>query len=201
MIVLLSINTTLAAPYLYAPTNTPLEWKCSPYLNGNKTFIANQTIIFTGLACPKDARVVLYECAANCLEKTLVVQGNKIKGKLAEFRNYSIDRRYYYNCITCKDPSKNGVPIITTPESIIRIQEGKTVNLKASCRDQDGDRTFLSYSGWMNSNVKEIGYDEQGIHSVNIECLDEFGFLTKETVTIHVTNRNRPPTIEEITTS
>ena len=200
LIVLLTASATFALPYLHAPTTVPQEWKCSPYLNVNKTFIAKQTTIFTGLACPKNAQVVIYECSQNCLEKTLAAKGPKIEGRLAEFRNYTIDHRYYYDCITCKDPATNQDPVITTPNRIMSIQEGKTVTLSATCTDPERDRVFLSYSGWMNTPSRLTTYDDEGTHSVNVECLDEFGLLSKQTITINVINRNRPPVIETIFT-
>lgn len=92
----------------------------------------------------------------------------------------------------------NRAPIISGAEDMT-VQEGETVKLNPKTTDPDGGTVTLTYSGWMTTNTKEVGYDEQGMHTVTITATDNDGATAKKTITITIENVNRPPQIISIT--
>ncbi|VVB80775.1 Cadherin-like protein [uncultured archaeon] len=78
-------------------------------------------------------------------------------------------------------------------ESPITVSEGDTVTLNPEITDPEGDEFRVSYSGWMNSNTKTTGYDDQGDHIVTITARDTAGNEAKLDVKIVVNDVNRPP--------
>ena len=78
----------------------------------------------------------------------------------------------------------NRKPVITNFNDITAY-EGDTITLNPSISDADGESLTVTYSGWMDSNSKQTGYDDSGAHSVIVTAFDGIDNSTKEiTVTI-----------------
>lgn len=92
--------------------------------------------------------------------------------------------------------SKNKPPVIEI-EDAIEAAEGDTVTLEPVVTDPDGDETSVTYTGWMTSNTKDIGYDEAGNKKVIITASDGANTATKEVI-ITVADTNRPPEIQSL---
>ncbi|MFC1741963.1 Ig-like domain-containing protein [Nanoarchaeota archaeon] len=75
------------------------------------------------------------------------------------------------------------------------VEEGKKIQIRPVCTDPDGDKVTIKISGWMTSDEKNIGYDDEGKHTVTVTCTDPDGDSDKETITITVVDVNRPPTL------
>jgi hypothetical protein len=87
----------------------------------------------------------------------------------------------------------NRAPDITL-ESPITANEGEMVTLSPVITDPEGDQFTVAYTGWMNSNSKQTGYDDAGNHKVNITATDNAGNKATLEVIINVADVNRPPT-------
>lgn len=87
--------------------------------------------------------------------------------------------------------SLNKPPVITGVEDMT-VKEGETVTLNPEVTDPEGDKVTVTYSGWMTSNTKKVGYDEQGEHKVTIKATDGVNTATKK-ITVTVEDVNRPP--------
>jgi len=119
------------------------------------------------------------------------------------------DAGTYDDVIQCKDPigaidtknvkinvaDVNQDPVISELKSEVTVYEGETVTLSPKCVDPDGDTISIKFSGWMTQNTKSTGYEDAGDYSVKVTCADSKGRSDEESVTVHVLNRNRPPTI------
>jgi len=92
---------------------------------------------------------------------------------------------------------KNRPPMIELND-VLEAKEGETFTLSPTITDIEGDEYEVIYSGWMNSNTKEIGYEEEGEYKVLVTAKDESGKTTKE-ITIKVLNTNRAPILNDIT--
>lgn len=90
----------------------------------------------------------------------------------------------------------NRAPVITL-DSPITANEGDLVTLNPSITDPEGDQFTIAYSGWMNSNSKQTGYDDAGNYKVNITATDSTGNKAALEVIINVADKNRPPTFGE----
>ncbi|RLE44319.1 hypothetical protein DRJ22_06045 [Candidatus Woesearchaeota archaeon] len=88
--------------------------------------------------------------------------------------------------------SLNKAPVIEIA-SIIVAQEGDTLTLEPEITDLEGDKFTVSYSGWMTSDTKKIGYDDAGEYDVTITAKDEKGHSSSKTIKVIVENKNRPP--------
>jgi hypothetical protein len=86
----------------------------------------------------------------------------------------------------------NRPPVIEL-ESPVEVSEGETVTLEPVITDPEGDEVRVSYSGWMNSNTKAAGYEDQGEHTVVISARDTAGNEARLEVTVVVGDQNRPP--------
>lgn len=90
----------------------------------------------------------------------------------------------------------NRAPVITL-DSPITANEGDLVTLSPSITDPEGDQFTVAYTGWMNTNSKQTGYDDAGNHKVNITATDSNGNKASLEVIINVADVNRPPTFGE----
>jgi len=90
----------------------------------------------------------------------------------------------------------NRAPVITL-ESPIIATEGDLVTLSPTITDPEGDQFTVSYSGWMNSNSKQTGYDDAGNHKVVITAKDSANNEATLEVIINLADKNRPPTFGE----
>ncbi|HSU72290.1 MAG TPA: Ig-like domain-containing protein [Candidatus Binatia bacterium] len=93
--------------------------------------------------------------------------------------------------------SANSAPTISGPESV-NAKEGDTVNLASlyTVTDADKDPVTITYSGWMTSATKQLGYDDAGSHDVVITASDKVNDPVKKTITVVVADANRPPTFD-----
>jgi hypothetical protein len=87
----------------------------------------------------------------------------------------------------------NRAPVITL-DSPITANEGDLVTLSPSITDPEGDQFTVAYTGWMDTNSKQTGYDDAGNHKVNITATDNAGNKASLEVIINVADVNRPPT-------
>ncbi|MCX6708797.1 MAG: hypothetical protein NTW67_04095 [Candidatus Woesearchaeota archaeon] len=86
----------------------------------------------------------------------------------------------------------NKAPVIEL-ETPITIMEGDVVTLNPAVTDPEGDEFRVTYSGWMNTNTKTTGYDDQGDHIVTITARDTAGNEARLDVKITVNDMNRSP--------
>ena len=93
--------------------------------------------------------------------------------------------------------TKNKAPTIELEEPI-EAKEGTTLVLQPLVTDLDGDQVIVTYSGWMDSDTKEISFGEKGLHEVVITASDGKAVTSKE-VTVSVVATNREPLLADIT--
>ncbi len=91
---------------------------------------------------------------------------------------------------------KNQPPVIELEEPI-ETTEGETLTIELTTSDPDGDTVNVTFSGWMENNTKEVGYDDAGNHKVVITATDGKATTSKE-VFVVVGNANRAPELEEL---
>lgn len=189
------ISFVLADPTLVSNNDVPDDFMCSNHLFSSKEFRANATFIHVGLVCPDIAQINLYELRDSDIFTPFnyITSSYVVDGKYADFDDFEIDMRYYYECYTCKDPQLNKFPIITAEN--VRVFEGEEVVLNAKCTDEEIDHVTLTYSGWMSENTYSTSYEDQGVHLVELTCTDDFGGISSKTVTVTVIDVNRPPQI------
>jgi hypothetical protein len=117
------------------------------------------------------------------------------------------DAGAYYSTITVSDGKvevvkkvkiivepKNNKPVLEFIPSIT-VKEGETVALSPKATDKDVQRLTYSYSGWMTSQTKEVGYNEEGEHIVTVSVTDGISTVSQD-VKITVIDVNRPPEVE-----
>ncbi len=86
---------------------------------------------------------------------------------------------------------RNRPPVIKAMEPLF-IDEGKTLRLVPVVTDPENDNLTITYTGWMQRSVKEVGYTDAGQYQVTITAFD--GQLNASiTVPIIVNNVNRAP--------
>lgn len=78
-------------------------------------------------------------------------------------------------------------------ESPISATEGDLITLNPIVTDPEGDALTVTYSGWMNSNTKQTGFEDAGNHKVVILAADNAGNEATLEVIINVADKNRPP--------
>ena len=88
---------------------------------------------------------------------------------------------------------KNKAPVIELAEPI-EANEGELFTFNPTLSDADGDNVTISYSGWMNSNTKNLSFDDSGLHKVVITASDGTSVTSREVI-VSVKNVNRPPTV------
>lgn len=90
---------------------------------------------------------------------------------------------------------RNKPPVISGFEDIT-VTEGETVELNPTIEDPEGEEVTVTYSGWMDSNIKATDYDDAGEYTVRLSVSDG-ETLTIETITVTVLNNNRAPVFRE----
>jgi len=93
--------------------------------------------------------------------------------------------------------SKNKAPSIEL-EQPVQAKEGETLTLTPKATDPDGDEVTLSYDGWMNSDTKELGYEDSGNHKVIIIATDSKGAKASIEAIVSVENANRAPELADV---
>jgi len=195
ILIMLTSSLAWALPTLETGNVAPASFKCHDYQAAEKYFYPDSTQINVGLVCNKDAKITLYECTtASCDNKNMVDTGYKISGKFPFFTGFFQSLRYYYQCWECTDMNLNSAPEIITKD-YLSVREGQELSLKAQCTDKDGDKTQLTYSGWITSAKKAVSYTDAGDHETILTCTDEWDQQTSQTVKISVADVNRPPQI------
>jgi hypothetical protein len=91
---------------------------------------------------------------------------------------------------------KNKPPVIELQEPV-ETMEGQTLVLTPTITDPEGNNITVTYAGWMDSNTKEIGYEENGLHKVVITADDGKAKTTREII-ISVKNANRAPELADV---
>lgn len=86
----------------------------------------------------------------------------------------------------------NKPPVIEL-ESPVEVSEGQSVTLEPVITDPEGDEVRVTYSGWMNTNTKATGYEDQGEHTVVISARDTAGNEARLEITVMVGDQNRAP--------
>ena len=90
--------------------------------------------------------------------------------------------------------SGNHAPVLERIADILAA-EGETVEIDASCTDEDEDDVTITYSGWMDDDSKRVGYSDEGEHTVTVKCTDTEGASDSQRVTVTITDINRAPTL------
>src|SRR5574341_67505 len=93
--------------------------------------------------------------------------------------------------------SKNKAPSIELEQPVL-AKEGETLTLAPTATDPDGDEVTLTFDGWMNSDSKELGYDDSGNHKVVIIATDSKGAKASIEVIVSVENANRAPELADV---
>jgi hypothetical protein len=93
---------------------------------------------------------------------------------------------------------KNKPPVIELTEPI-EAEEGSTfvITEHVTVTDPEGAAVTVTYSGWMENESKEIGFEEEGLHKVIITADDGKSKTSKEAI-ISVINANRAPELGDI---
>jgi hypothetical protein len=96
----------------------------------------------------------------------------------------------------CVEVLKTNSPPVLSGLRDISAKEGDKVEIRPVCTDPDGDKVTIKISGFMSSDSKTLTYDDEGKHSVTVTCTDPDGEQDKKTITITVSDVNRPPTLD-----
>lgn len=90
----------------------------------------------------------------------------------------------------------NKAPVIEI-SSELRFEEGEAVVLSPNVVDPEGSDVTVTFSGWMNSDTQQTGYEDAGSYNVQITATDGEKTSTK-TVNVIVEDVNRAPVIERV---
>ena len=169
------ISFVFAEPTLISDHRIAEDFMCSNHLYSSKEFRANATFIHVGVVCPDTAKLSLYELRESEIFTpfNFIASSYVLGGAYVDFDNFEIDTRYYYECHTCKNPSTNLLHNVILQD--IRVFEGEKVTLNAECTDEETDYITLTYSGWMQEDSYMTSYTDQGKHTVEVMCKDDFG--------------------------
>ncbi|MBI5065440.1 cadherin repeat domain-containing protein [Candidatus Woesearchaeota archaeon] len=85
----------------------------------------------------------------------------------------------------------NEPPVINSPDTI-EVREGERITLTPEIKDLEGDNITVTYSGWMNSDTKELDYNSAGTYKVTITASDGSKESSK-TIKVIVQDVNRAP--------
>lgn len=93
--------------------------------------------------------------------------------------------------------SSNTAPTITGPAEV-KAKEGETVNLGSlyTVTDAEKDAVTVTYSGWMTSSTKQLGYSDAGSHEVTITADDKVNDPVTKKIKVVVEDSNRAPTFD-----
>ncbi len=90
----------------------------------------------------------------------------------------------------------NRAPVIGDFEEIV-VKEGESFVIVPDAFDPDGDNIRFVYSGWIDTNGKKVGFDEQGRYIINVFVSD--GELSaSKAAAVNVVNVNRPPVLNPV---
>ena len=95
----------------------------------------------------------------------------------------------------CVEVLETNLPAKLIGSREITVNEGQTVALDSQCWDPDGDKTFITYDGWMNTRTRATKVGEAGNYIVEVTCADTAGAGQSGFVRINVLRGNRPPTV------
>ncbi|PIN69367.1 hypothetical protein COV94_02965, partial [Candidatus Woesearchaeota archaeon CG11_big_fil_rev_8_21_14_0_20_57_5] len=112
--------------------------------------------------------------------------------------------------VSCLDPSNQGItqtvrihvedvnqkPELAITDRNITVSEGEPVYIGATCIDPDGDKTTITYTGWMDSNTKTATNKDAGLQETTVTCEDGKGGIDSKTVTVNVINVNHPAVLD-----
>jgi len=79
----------------------------------------------------------------------------------------------------------------------IEVDEGQQIIIQPAYNDPDNDRVSFSYSGFMDSNKKNVGFDDSGEYVVKITATDGI-FTETRFVDVKVNDVNRKPVFDQI---
>ncbi len=85
----------------------------------------------------------------------------------------------------------NEPPVINSPDTI-EVREGEKITLTPEIKDLEGDTVSVIYSGWMNSDTKELDHNSAGTYEVTITASDGSKESSK-TIKLIVKDVNRAP--------
>lgn len=85
----------------------------------------------------------------------------------------------------------NRAPVISLDD--INVKEGETVSIEADISDPEDDDFTVTYSGWMDSDTKETGFEDVGSYEVTITAEDSKGAISEKEIKVIVENVNRKP--------
>ncbi len=180
-----TLTTVAAVPTLVNITAPPQGWPCNEFKVMQKTFIANETDIYTGLLCPRDARLELFSCADNTC--SFVGQSYKVQGTLPFFTNYELLQTYRYHCYACE-----GTCALTVREgeriSLPQFFQGLNVSLMTSQAPFNPDGIWFTKRG------------DAGNYNVTVQIKDE-NKIDEATFCVAVTKINVPARLQLSATS
>ncbi|MAH32790.1 hypothetical protein CL615_00180 [archaeon] len=96
--------------------------------------------------------------------------------------------------ITVKEVNR---PFVLENIDDIEVDEGQQIIIKPAYNDPDNDRVSFSYSGFMDSNKKNVGFDDSGEYVVKITATDGV-FTETRFVDVKVNDVNRKPVFDQI---
>ena len=79
----------------------------------------------------------------------------------------------------------------------IEVDEGQEIFIDPKYNDPDNDKVSFSYSGFMDSNKKKVGFDDAGSYIVKVVATDGFHYETMF-VNIKINDVNRKPVFDKI---
>jgi hypothetical protein len=85
----------------------------------------------------------------------------------------------------------NKAPVLERISDVV-INEGETLKLSPKTLDPEGETLTITYSGWMSSNMKEIGYEDAGEYIVRVTVSDGSKEVYQD-VKVTVEDMNRAP--------
>ncbi len=104
--------------------------------------------------------------------------------------------------VVVKKSTSNSLPVLELDKKEYYVKEGETLTILASAADADNDLLTITFEGWMDSNTRQVGYDEAGKHLVTVRASDG-KVSVKEEVTVYVEDvslKNEAPTIKHAET-
>lgn len=161
-----------------------------------KTFIEGENAKLSAKANDKDNDQVTFKYTSPLDEN-------------GEWQTKEGDAGTYYVTVTASDGKselskkvklvilpKNQPPTIEIAETI-SAKEGETFSLEPKVTDPEGEKIIVSYSGWMTTATKELGYNDAGLYFVKITATDGAMSVSKD-VKVVVDNVNRAPLINNV---
>ena len=79
----------------------------------------------------------------------------------------------------------------------ITVKEGESFEIVPNATDPDGDKLSYKFSGWVNSNIYQTSFQDEGMHIVLVTATDGEFYVSKN-LTVNVVNVNQKPVIKPI---